>query len=385
MDRVLILGSGLAGYTLAREIRVHDQGLALHMITADAGDFYAKPMLSTGLQNGKQAEALVNASAREMTDTNGLSIETDCRVTRIDRQAKRVITTAGERQYDKLILALGAHPIIPAMRGDAIEQRITINSLYDYAGFRRRLPAPPAHIAVIGPGLIGCEFANDLLLSGYRVTLIGPDPYPISGLLPELTAKALQHSMQQAGAEWRLQQTASIMEQDGTGYRLILTDATSVACDLVLSAVGLYPDTGLAETCGLQVARGVATNRMLQTNDEKIYALGDCAEVCGYNLPYVMPIMHGARALAKTLTGDPTEVVYPAMPVIIKTPLHPIAVAPPDRKAQGSWLCDEDREGTRCLYRDQSGNLLGFAISGGFMAERQALTKALPPIMAARA
>ncbi|MEW8460410.1 MAG: hypothetical protein AB2653_08920 [Candidatus Thiodiazotropha endolucinida] len=95
--------------------------------------------------------------------------------------------------------------------------------------------------------------------------------------------------------------------------------------------------------------------------------------------------MHGARALAKTLTGDPTEVVYPAMPVIIKTPLHPIAVAPPDRKAQGSWLCDEDREGTRCLYRDQSGNLLGFAISGGFMAERQALTKALPPIMAARA
>ncbi|MBW9276064.1 MAG: FAD-dependent oxidoreductase, partial [Candidatus Thiodiazotropha sp. (ex. Lucinisca nassula)] len=65
MDRVLILGSGLAGYTLVREIRVHDQGLPLHMITADAGDFYSKPMLSTGLQNGKQAEALVNASARE--------------------------------------------------------------------------------------------------------------------------------------------------------------------------------------------------------------------------------------------------------------------------------------------------------------------------------
>ncbi|MES9828750.1 MAG: hypothetical protein ABW201_10830 [Candidatus Thiodiazotropha sp.] len=66
--RVLILGSGLAEYTLAREVRVHDQGLPLHMITADAGDFYSKPALSTGLQNAKQAEELVNASARVMAE-----------------------------------------------------------------------------------------------------------------------------------------------------------------------------------------------------------------------------------------------------------------------------------------------------------------------------
>ncbi|MEW8029628.1 MAG: FAD-dependent oxidoreductase [Candidatus Thiodiazotropha sp.] len=384
MDKVLILGSGLAGYTLVREIRALDLELPLHMITADAGDFYSKPMLSTGLLNGKQPGSLVNASAREMADKHGLNIETGCCVTQIDRQAKRVITDAGERQYDKLVLALGAHPILPAMRGDAIDRRITINSLYDYAGFRQRLPDAPAHIAIIGPGLVGCEFANDLLLSGYRVTLVGPDPYPISGLLPQLTAKALQHGMQQGGAEWRLQQAASIMEQDGQGYRLTLTDATTLSCDLVLSAVGLYPETELAEAAGLRIARGIVTNRLLQTSDDEIYALGDCAEVSGYNLPYVMPIMHGAGALAKTLAGHPTEVVYPAMPVIIKTPLHPIVAAPPDRKAQGDWLCDENSEGTRCLYRNRAGELLGFVISGEFTAEKQALTRELPPLLPAR-
>ncbi|MCU7934409.1 MAG: FAD-dependent oxidoreductase [Candidatus Thiodiazotropha sp. (ex Dulcina madagascariensis)] len=382
MDDILILGSGLAGYTLAREIRAIDTEIPLHLITADAGDFYAKPMLSNGLQKGKDAEGLINATAAQMAEQYGLTIDTGRRVTGINDAQQQVMTETGDQRYASLVLALGAHPIIPVMGGDAADQRLTINSLHDYARFRQRLPAPPAHIAIIGPGLIGCEFANDLLIAGYRVTLIGPDPHPISTLLPEITAQALQHAMQQAGAEWRLLQTAALMEKREQGYHLTLTDASTLSCDLVLSAVGLRPETDLAAAVGLKVARGVVTDRFLKSSHEAIYALGDCAEVAGLNLPYVMPIMHAARALAKTLTGQPTEVTYPAMPVVIKTPLHPIAVAPPTPGVAGDWRIERQDAGTRCLFHAPDGKLQGFVISGCFIEEKQALTRRLPPLLA---
>ncbi|MCU7877524.1 MAG: FAD-dependent oxidoreductase [Candidatus Thiodiazotropha sp. (ex Lucinoma borealis)] len=383
MDEILIVGSGLAGYSLSREIRAIDAEIPLHLITTDRGDFYSKPMLSNGLQKNKTAETLINASAAEMAERNGLTIDTECRVSKIVSTEKKLISEKGEHEYGSLVLAVGAHPILPVMRGDAADQRITINSLYDYALFRQRLPAPPAHIAIIGPGLIGCEFANDLLSVGYQVTLIGPDPHPISTLLPEVTGKALQRAMQDAGADWRLLQTAAIMEETDKGYRLTLTDATTLSCDLVLSAVGLRPETTLAAASGLDVARGVVTNRLLQSSDKSIFALGDCAEVAGLNLPFVMPIMHAARALAKTLTGQPTEVVYPAMPVIIKTPLHPIVIAAPDPKAEGNWQTEQTNEGTRCLYHGVGDELLGFVISGRFVGEKQALSQRLPPLLPA--
>jgi rubredoxin-NAD+ reductase len=385
MQKIVILGSGLAGYSLAREIRAIDEVIPLQMITADAGDFYSKPRLSNGLAQGKQSADLVNAPAQTMADRLKIAIETHCPVKQIDRVNQQVTTRCGNEHYDSLILALGARPITPAMRGDAEAHRITINSLSDYHNFRQQLPKPPAHVAIIGPGLIGCEFANDLLGQGYRVTLIGPDPHPISTLLPDITGQALQDAMSKAGAVWHLQQTAAIMEKRGNGYRLTLTNATTLDCDLVLSAVGLHPETTLASAAGLQTHRGIATNRYLQTSDTNIYALGDCAEVTGLNLPYVMPIMNGARALAKTLTGTPTQVTYPAMPVVIKTPLHPIVLSPLPRGAAGTWRNQRDDQGSHCLFHDPDGRLLGFVISGDYIDQKQQLTQQLPPLLPATA
>ncbi|MCG8080433.1 MAG: FAD-dependent oxidoreductase [Candidatus Thiodiazotropha taylori] len=385
MEKILILGSGLAGYSLAREIRAIDESIELRMITADAGDFYSKPMLSNGLAQGKQSQELINATAETMSERLKMSIDSNCRVTAIDTERQRVETDLGERSYTSLVLALGAQPIIPAMRGDAVQHRITINSLYDYHRFRQQLPESPAHVAIIGPGLIGCEFANDLLGQGYQVSLIGPDPHPISTLLPAITGEALQQAMTDAGAHWHLQQTAAIMDHSEQGYRLTLTDASTIDCDLVLSAVGLLPQMQLAAEAGLETARGVVTDRLLRTSNERIYALGDCAEVAGFNLPYVMPIMNAARALAKTLTGEPSEVVYPAMPVVIKTPLHPIVIAPPQRGAPGDWQNHQDQQGTECLFHDPQGELSGFVLSGQYVERKQALTKQLPPLLPATA
>ena len=117
----------------------------------------------------------------------------------------------------------------------------------------------------------------------------------------------------------------------------------------MLSAVGVRPRTQLAADAGIECGRGVKTDKFLRTNVDNVYAIGDCAEVECHVLVYVAPLMAAARALAATLTGTPTEVAYPAMPVTIKTPACPVCVSPVARDAEGNGpLRLMDKTSKRC-------------------------------------
>jgi rubredoxin-NAD+ reductase len=99
-------------------------------------------------------------------------------------------------------------------------------------------------------------------------------------------------------------------------------------------------------------------------------------------LPFVMPIMHAARALAATLAGNSAAVFYPAMPVLVKTPACPTIVAPPANGAAGQWQTEQTADSVKSLFVDASGKLLGFALNGTATAERARLAQQLPPVLA---
>ena len=90
-----------------------------------------------------------------------------------------------------------------------------------------------------------------------------------------------------------------------------------------------------------------------------------------------MPLMHQARALAATLSGTPTEVVYPAMPVTVKTPACPAVVCPPPPGAAGQWEVRSTAQACEALFRTQAGALAGFAVLGAAVLQRQVLTAEL--------
>jgi rubredoxin-NAD+ reductase len=381
MDPIVIVGSGLAGYNVARELRKLDKTAPLTMIAADSAHFYSKPMLSSALGSGKAPEAIAMNTAEQMATQLNAAVRAHVQVTAIE-PAKHAVHLYNETlQYSKLVLALGADQIKLTIGGNAAERVLTVNDLADYTHFRAEI-AGKESIAVIGGGLIGCEFANDLTTGGFQVSVIDIAPQPLSRLLPAAGAAMMQQKLAALGVAWYLGTSVTAIDSAGARLRLTLASGEILEVDAVLSAVGLRPRISLAQSAGLATNRGIVVDRHLATSDPDIYALGDCAEVAGLVLPYVMPIMHSARALAATLAGKPTPVTYPAMPVLVKTPACPTIISPPPAGAAGDWVVTADADGVKSLFEDPSGNMLGFALNGKATAERAVLAPKLPPVLA---
>jgi rubredoxin-NAD+ reductase len=380
MDPILIIGSGLAAYNVAREWRKLDKEAPLALITADGGEFYSKPMLSNALATGKLPEAIPMSSATQMVTQLGASVRVRTRITAIEPGAHCVRIGEERVPYSRLVLAIGANQIRLPLAGDAADAVLSVNDLDEYARFRDAI-AGKKRVAIIGAGLIGCEFANDLVGAGYAVDVIDIAGQPLPRLLPPAGGTLLRERLAAAGVTWHFGCSVARVDREGPGLLITLSNTRTIGADVLLSAVGLKPAVTLAEAAGLAVNRGIVVDRQLQTSAPDVYALGDCAEVDGHVLPFVMPIMHAARALAATLSGKPTALSYPAMPVLVKTPACPTIVCPPSTTAAGEWRSDETADSVRSLFVDASGALLGFALNGTATSERAKLAQQLPPVL----
>ncbi len=378
---IVIIGSGLAGYTVIREIRKLDKTVPITLVTREPGYFYSKPMLSTALASKKEAAQLISTPADGMATQLEMTILSESDVSAIHIDTHTIQTNKGAVPYGKLVLALGADQIRLPLQGSAASEAITVNDLEDYARFRTAISGKKK-VAILGAGLIGCEFANDLVLGGYEVDVIDLAPQALGRLLPEAAALELQGKLSAAGVRWHLSTTVQAIDHHEGSLQVTLANGNTISCDVFLSAVGLKPRVELAKATGINVGVGIQVNRELETNIQNIYAIGDCAEVEGLVLPYVMPIMQAARALAPTLIGQTTALTYPAMPVMVKTPALATIVSPPAKGAEGQWTTTPVEGGLEARFESADGKLLGFALMGSATAQRGALTKELPAILA---
>lgn len=381
---VVIIGTGLAGYNLAREFRKHDQDTQLILITADDGRSYSKPMLSTGYTKNTDADALAMADAGKMAQQLKASVWTFAHLTHIDTAKQEIqVGEATTVAYSKLVLAWGADVIRPPLQGDALELVYSVNDLLDYADFRTAVEKNEVKkLLIIGSGLIGSEFTNDLANGGFEIEAVDPLGYSLPTLLPELAGKAVQSALEGMGAKFHFGRLVQAINKNPDGGIIgVLDDGSEIKADLAVSAVGVRPRIDIAQQAGIECNRGIIANKLLETSAANIYTLGDCAEVEGHVLFYVAPLMACARALGKTLAGQPTEVSYPAMPVTIKTPACPVVVSPPPHGAEGEWSVDANGDDVIAEFKDTSGQLLGFALTGANgIKEKLRLQKLLPPI-----
>lgn len=384
----VIIGSGLAGWTTVRELRKLDTTTPIEMFTADSGDFYAKPTLSNALSARRTPKQLITTPGADMAASLQVRLHAHTPVRAIDTAKQTIHTDTGTHPYHRLVLATGAQAIQLPLQGNAAHTVLSVNSLGDFARFFDKLHAAPIpsatkRVLILGAGLIGCEFANDLAAAGHAVTVLDLADRPLAALLPADASAELQQALSTLGVQWQLgTQVASIDHVDGNDdmdapLRVRLANGQTIAADLVLSAVGLRPDTRLAEQAGLVCERGIRVDAWLQTSAPNVYSLGDGTayeSAQGRTLPYVMPIMQGARTLAAVLHADGQAVPplnFGLMPVAIKTPALPVLVAPPPNKADGQWVASEPG-----VWQFMDGHVQrGFVLSGAQTKRRMAFVQ----------
>lgn len=374
---VVVVGSGLAGYGVLRELRKLAPDARLTLLTADDGHFYSKPALSTALAKGKCADTLVTTPAEKMAAQLRLDLRAGRGVEAIDRIGRVLLTTGGPLAYDKLVLAMGADPVRPPIEGDAVDRALSVNNLDDYRRLREGLKEG-ARVLVIGGGLVGSEFANDLSATGYKPIVVDMLSHPLAQLVPQPVGDAVRDALAAAGVEWHLGRSVVSLDRVDAMTRATLDDGTRIEVDALISAVGLRPHTKIASEAGLEVGRGIKVDATGRTSDPHIYAIGDCAEYPRGLAAYVTPIMAAARAIAPSVLGTDTEIRFPTLSVQVKTTALPLVLLPPPIGAAGEWAKVEDGDdGLKYLFRGEHGETLGYVLTGSRCAERVDMDRAL--------
>lgn len=364
---IVVIGAGIAGWTAVAKIREHDAEVPIIMISSGAADYYPKPLLSMAYTQQRDLDDIVEARGPSKAAELNIVLREHTKVIAINRARKRLLTTRGSIYYDKLILATGARQAELRCRGDAQDAVFRVNDLDSYRHLRNHLQQPGKRVAIIGAGLIGCELAEDLTRGGHEVTLIERGSQPLLQLLPRTLAQSLRQQFSDRGIHSQVLREVDAVHHIDDGLLIAFKDGSTVEADVAISAIGLIPNTRLAEAAGLECRRGILVDPQdMRSSDPDIYVLGDCAQVEQHCFSYIEPIHRQAEALAASLVGN-SRPFAPRQPLIrVKTPSLPLVVCPPPSQHVGHWhLVKADAKGHYMVFLS-GGHLLGFALSGSF-------------------
>jgi len=329
-EPIVFLGCGLASIQTISEFRKLNRVKPILVLTDDSGDSYYKPYISNALASGKNVEDLRQKTALMLEHELNIEIKPGAEIREINPLDKKVQLASGETiSYSRLVFALGARPKPFPHPGT-----LSVNSLADYGVFLEHLPKK-GHVAIIGAGLVGCEFANDLASSNYSVSVIEPADRPLAALATVEQSEMLRAALAEQGVEWHLGVGVDDIQD---GKEVILSTGQLLKVDVILSAIGLLPNINLAQAAGLQCGRGICVDNFLRGSIKDHYALGDCAEINGRCYPFVEPLRASAQALARTLSGVETAVDFKEHKVTLKAPACPLEFTLSVPKPQPSYL-----------------------------------------------
>ena len=309
--KLVVVGNGMAG------IRTVEELLKLAPDLYDIAVFGAEPhpnynrILLSPVLAGEQSLQDIVLNDLAWYEDNHIRLHTGKKVVKIDRIAREVIADDGTREhYDRLLLATGSNPFILPLPGKDLEGVLSYRDIHD-TEIMISAASQYQDAVVIGGGLLGLEAANGLKLRGMNVTVIHVMPWLMERQLDRTAANMLQKTLEAKGLQFRIETNTEALvgnADEGRGGRVKsvrLKSGEEIPAQLVIMAVGIRPNTALAESAGLHcsVAKpgGVVVNDTMQTFDPRIYAVGECANHRGIAYGLVAPLFEMAKVCANHL------------------------------------------------------------------------------------
>ena len=276
--KYIIIGASAAGLACAEQIRKEDKDGIITVFTRENYLPYSRPSISYYLK-GAVKESGMYLRKSSFYKENGIEIITGAEIESIDRQAKTVKAGRKKYSYDKLCICTGSKPFIPPMKN--VSGKNNALTFLDFESVReiKSKADKNTRAVVIGAGLIGMKAAEGLSKICRSVDVVELAPRVLPSILDEKSAVSVQKYIEKHGhIRFHLERT--VAEAKGSGAKIasvILGSGEELACDLLILAVGVRPETALAEKAGLEVNRGIITDpETMQTSDESIYSAGDC-------------------------------------------------------------------------------------------------------------
>ncbi|MCR4298004.1 MAG: nitrite reductase large subunit NirB [Gallionella sp.] len=301
--RLVVIGNGMAGIRALEELlKLAPDMYDITVFGAEPHGNYNRILLSPVLA-GEMTIKDIMLNDVDWYAQNGITLHLNKTVTQIDRVRRKVIAADGtEADYDRLLLATGSNPVMLPVPGKELPGVIAYRDIKD-TGEMIEAASHYRHAVVIGGGLLGLEAANGLKLRGMDVTVAHLMPWLMERQLDKTAAQMLQASLEAKGLKFKLEkQTAELIAgESGRVSAIRFKDGETLPADLVVMAVGIRPNTGLAEAAGLHCDRGVVVNDTMQTYDPRIYAVGECVSHRGISYGLVAPLFEQAKVCANHL------------------------------------------------------------------------------------
>ncbi|WP_201631632.1 FAD-dependent oxidoreductase [Psychrobacter immobilis] len=355
---IVIVGAGLAGWHVIDAIRTKDKDIPITLITADNGDRYHKPMLTMAISQKKSAADLVRATGSDAAEAAQVTLLANTHVMNIDPVSQTLQIASSTQSetptaisYDKMVLAMGAHPIFPKSLPEDLVWHV--NHIERFGQLQEKLASGSQHVAIVGAGMVGTEIAEDLLKAGHEVTLIDLNDAPLSQMLPPKATARIAQAVKSQGIDFLggYQVSDVIRNSDGklqVSYDSVASDADSniaqslepLIVDHVIASTGLLVDDKLPAAAGVEFNRrtGIVVDATtLRTNTSSIYAIGDCMSINGVACRYVAPLRAQAVTIADDILGHEHD-GYDHKPPMIRLKNKAISVMVTGvPQATGNW------------------------------------------------
>ena len=280
-SKYMIVGSSHAALEAATAIRLIDADGALTLLTRDAHLPYSPTILPYVVSGRSQPDNVVLRSQAYFND-NAIAFVPGATVVSIDPVQSSLHLASGEtRQYDRLLIATGAAPMLPPVHGLIDVPFHVLRSMDDAINLRQAMGKVRSAI-VLGAGLIGMHAVENMAKAKIAVTVVELQPHALSGYFEPRASAIIEQTFARNGVRMLMGQTLRSVERQGEGCLATLADGKTIAADLLLVCTGVKPNIGFLNGSGIEVDAGILVDDLMRTNLPNIWAAGDVAQARGF-------------------------------------------------------------------------------------------------------
>jgi len=318
-EKFVILGGGTAGYNAVAEVRKRNKTASIMLVSDEAKLPYLRTMLTKAML-ADFAEEHMTISPKKWYEENQIQILLETKAVAIDAENKKVSVEGKDQNkveidYDKLIVALGAHSFVPPIKGADGPRVVTIRNVNDIARIKSLLKQATDAV-IIGGGVLGLEAACQLIKANLKVTVIENQERLLPRQLDPESSERLAKALEAKGLNFVT--NGAIAEI--TNHSVELANGVSLPANLVIISTGVRPNLEVAKTAGLEIDRSIVVDSHMRTNISDIYACGDCASVQGVNYSLWSEATTMGKVAGANAAGEEEEYKLEGYPLLFIEP-----------------------------------------------------------------